>query len=120
MIIYVIAKEQSDCGNPEDWCTNDCASRATLAMTMFYCRRKEFELFGYESEFVVYLIARSQKIFSSVFDYLQIGAGFAAVKMSVNYFIYSVLLEKVAMIQPAQAVSSMLSSTMTSLTGTFV
>ena len=95
MIIYVIAKEQSDCGNPEDWCTNACASRATLAMTMFYCRRKEFELFGYESEFVVYLIARSQKIFYSVFNYLQICAGFAAVKMSVNYFIYSVLLEKI-------------------------
>ncbi len=78
MIIYVIAKEQSDCGNPEDWCTNACASRsvfysgdrrATLAMTVIYCRRKEFELFGYESEFVVYLIARSQKIFYSVFDY---------------------------------------------------
>ena len=64
-------------------------------MTVIYCRRKEFELFGYESEFVVYLIARSQKIFYSVFDYLQIGAGFAAVKMSVNYFIYSVLLEKI-------------------------
>ena len=71
MIIYVIAKEQSDCGNPEDWCTNAYSGdrRATLAMTMFYCRRKEFELFGYESEFVVYLIARSQKIFYSVFDY---------------------------------------------------
>ena len=40
-----------------------------LGMTVIYCRRKEFELFGYESEFVVYLIARSQKIFYSVFDY---------------------------------------------------
>ena len=38
----VIAKEQSDCGNPEDWCTNAHTSRsdfycgdrhATLAMT---------------------------------------------------------------------------------------
>lgn len=55
----VFARERSDRGNPEDWCTNACASRATLAMTVIYCRRKEFELFGYESEFVVYLIARS-------------------------------------------------------------